>query len=86
MTDIIRPVTEPQAAEFAKANDTPPFLYQSRPTEDRKAVDEAQSGDINNPAIDEEWVAVEGGPKGSGGDMLSGRREEGCRDRLSPKR
>jgi acetyl esterase len=59
------PVLEPEAAEFVKANDTPPFLYQLPPAEGRKIVDEVQSGDIDRPAIDEEWVTVEGGPTGS---------------------
>lgn len=64
MTDI-KPVLEPEAAEFCKATDTPPFLYQLPPAEGRKAVDEVQSGDVDKPAVDEEWVTVEGGPTGS---------------------
>ncbi len=61
----IQPVLEPEAAEFCKATDTPPFLYQLPPEEGRKAVDEVQSGDIDKPEIDEEWITVEGGPTGS---------------------
>ncbi|PKV98548.1 alpha/beta hydrolase [Nocardia fluminea] len=64
MTEI-EPVLEPEAAEFAKATDTPPFLFQLPPEEGRKAVDDVQSGDIDKPAIDEEWITVEGGPTGS---------------------
>ncbi|ABG94902.1 MULTISPECIES: alpha/beta hydrolase [Rhodococcus] len=64
MTDI-KPVLEPEAAEFAKATDTPPFLFQLPPAEGRKTVDEVQSGEIDKPAIDEEWITVEGGPTGS---------------------
>jgi acetyl esterase/lipase len=64
MTEI-KPVLEPEAAEFAKATDTPPYLYQLPPEEGRKTVDEVQSGDIEKPAIDEEWITVEGGPTGS---------------------
>ncbi|MFE5475723.1 MULTISPECIES: alpha/beta hydrolase [unclassified Nocardia] len=64
MTEI-KPVLEPEAAEFATATDTPPFLFQLPPEQGRKAVDEVQSGDIDKPAIDEEWITVEGGPTGS---------------------
>ncbi|MFD6397339.1 alpha/beta hydrolase [Nocardia sp. NPDC060249] len=64
MTEI-KPVLEPEAAEFAKATDTPPFLFQLPPAQGRQAVDEVQSGDIDKPAIDEEWITVEGGPTGS---------------------
>lgn len=51
MTDIIQPVLEPEAAEFAKANDTPPFLYQLAPAEGRKTVDEVQTGDIDKQCV-----------------------------------
>ncbi|MFD7962947.1 alpha/beta hydrolase [Streptomyces zaomyceticus] len=66
MTDqaFVAPVLEPQAAAFAEATRTPPFLYQLPPTEGRKAVEDAQSGDVELPAIDEEWVSVAGGPTG----------------------
>ncbi|MFE3025842.1 alpha/beta hydrolase [Nocardia tengchongensis] len=58
-------VLEREARDFAKATDTPPFLFQIPPAEGRKAVDEVQSGAIDKPAIDEEWITVEGGPTGS---------------------
>jgi len=61
----VKPVLEPQAAEFAKATDTPPFLYQLPPDEGRKTVDDVQSSEIDKPAIDEEWITIEGGPTGS---------------------
>ncbi|WP_431970443.1 alpha/beta hydrolase [Nocardia sp. bgisy134] len=64
MTEI-KPVLEPEATEFAKATDTPPFLFQLPPAEGRKTVDEVQSGEIDKPAIDEEWVTAEGGPTGT---------------------
>ncbi|MFD4871512.1 alpha/beta hydrolase [Streptomyces sp. NPDC058412] len=60
-----RPVLEPAAAAFAEATAKPPFLFQIPPAEGRKAVDEVQSGDIAEPAVDEEWVTVPGGPTGS---------------------
>ncbi|MEU1208529.1 alpha/beta hydrolase [Nocardia sp. NPDC005825] len=64
MTEI-EPVLEPQAAQFAKDTDAPPFLFQMPPADGRKVVDEVQSGDIDKPDIDEEWITVEGGPTGS---------------------
>jgi acetyl esterase/lipase len=59
------PILEPEAAEFAKATDTPPLLYQLPPAEGRKAVDEVQAGEIDKPAIDEQWITVTGGPTGT---------------------
>ncbi|MER7455116.1 alpha/beta hydrolase [Nocardia beijingensis] len=61
----IKPVLEPEASEFAKATDKPPFLFQLPPAEGRKIVDEVQSGEIDKPEIDEEWITVEGGPTGT---------------------
>ncbi|WP_328622846.1 alpha/beta hydrolase [Streptomyces sp. NBC_00354] len=60
-----RPVLEPAAAAFAEATAKPPFLFQIPPAEGRKAVDEVQSAHITEPAVDEEWVTVPGGPTGS---------------------
>ncbi|MFC8793369.1 alpha/beta hydrolase [Streptomyces cinereoruber] len=66
MTDqaIGAPVLEPQAAAFAEATATPPFLFQLEPAEGRKAVEDVQSGDVELPTVDEEWVSVPGGPTG----------------------
>ncbi|WP_086669379.1 alpha/beta hydrolase [Lentzea kentuckyensis] len=55
-----RPVLEPAAAEFAAATATPPFLFEIAPEEGRKAVDEVQSGAIDKPEIDEQWVELDG--------------------------
>ncbi|MFI8338740.1 alpha/beta hydrolase [Streptomyces sp. NPDC085639] len=60
----VAPVLEPEAAAFAKATATPPFLFQLPPAEGRKAVEEVQSGEIDLQAVDEEWVGVPGGPTG----------------------
>ncbi|WP_017614915.1 alpha/beta hydrolase [Nocardiopsis salina] len=60
-----KPVLETEAAEFARATDSPPFLFQMTPDEGRKTVNEVQSGDIEKPDIEEEWVTVEGGPTGT---------------------
>lgn len=64
MTDI-KPVLEPEALAFCQATDTPPFLYQLPPAEGRKTVDEVQSGAVQMPDVDDEWITVEGGPTGS---------------------
>ncbi|MFG2465939.1 alpha/beta hydrolase [Streptomyces canus] len=66
MTDSTpRPVLEPAAQAFAEATANPPYLFDLGPVEGRKTVDEVQSGEIAKPAVDEEWVTVEGGPTGS---------------------
>ncbi|MER5942058.1 alpha/beta hydrolase [Streptomyces sp. NPDC001928] len=67
MTDTTtpaRPVLEPAAQAFAEATANPPYLFDLGPAEGRKAVDEVQSGEIAKPDVDEEWVAVAGGPTG----------------------
>ncbi|WP_149826309.1 alpha/beta hydrolase [Streptomyces tailanensis] len=61
----VQPVLEPAAAAFAEATANPPYLFDLGPVEGRKAVDEVQSGEIEKPAIDEEWITVPGGPTGS---------------------
>ncbi|MFD4606400.1 alpha/beta hydrolase [Streptomyces sp. NPDC058464] len=67
MTDATpaRPVLEPAAQAFVEATANPPYLFDLAPAEGRKAVDEVQSGDIAKPAVDEEWITVEGGPTGT---------------------
>ncbi|MGW2715131.1 alpha/beta hydrolase, partial [Streptomyces sp. NPDC001356] len=61
----VTPVLEPAAAEFVAATANPPYLFDLAPAEGRKAVDEVQSGEIDKPAVDEEWITVQGGPTGS---------------------
>ena len=61
----VQPVLEPAAAAFAQATANPPYLFDLPPAEGRKAVDEVQSGEIDKPAVDEEWITVSGGPTGS---------------------
>ncbi|MER5968102.1 alpha/beta hydrolase [Streptomyces sp. NPDC002057] len=63
--DPTRPVLEPAAAAFAEATAQRPFLFELPPAEGRKAVDDVQSGEIDKPAVDEEWTTVPGGPTGS---------------------
>ncbi|MEW2292717.1 alpha/beta hydrolase [Streptomyces sp. NPDC006743] len=60
-----QPVLEPAAAAFAEATANPPYLFDLPPAEGRKAVDDVQSGEIAKPAVDEEWITVQGGPTGS---------------------
>src|SRR5882757_9747195 len=61
----VQPVLEPAAQSFADATSKPPFLADLPPAEGRKAVDEVQSGEIAKPAVDDEWLTVEGGPTGT---------------------
>ncbi|MEU4231474.1 alpha/beta hydrolase [Nonomuraea sp. NPDC026600] len=61
----VQPVLEPAAAAFVKATANPPYLFDLAPAEGRKAVDEVQSGEIDKPNVDEEWITVAGGPTGS---------------------
>ncbi|MEV5474238.1 alpha/beta hydrolase [Streptomyces sp. NPDC052207] len=56
------PVLEPAAADFAAATANPPYLFDLGPVEGRKTVDEVQSGEIEKPVVDEEWITVSGGP------------------------
>jgi acetyl esterase/lipase len=63
--ELVQPVLEPAAAAFAEATANPPYLFDLSPVEGRKAVDEVQSGEIDKPAVDEEWITVSGGPTGS---------------------
>ncbi|WP_030937758.1 alpha/beta hydrolase [Streptomyces sp. NRRL S-646] len=63
-TTAPRPVLEPAAQAFAEATANPPYLFDLGPAEGRKTVDEVQSGDIEKPPVDEEWVTVPGGPAG----------------------
>ncbi|MEE1806871.1 alpha/beta hydrolase [Streptomyces sp. BE133] len=64
-TTPVEPVLEPEALAFAEATANPPYLFDLDPVEGRKAVDEVQSGEVELPAIDEEWITVTGGPTGS---------------------
>jgi acetyl esterase/lipase len=65
VVEPVQPVLEPAAAAFAEATANPPYLFDLPPAEGRKAVDEVQSGEIDKPQIDEEWITVPGGPTGS---------------------
>ncbi|MEU9667704.1 alpha/beta hydrolase [Streptomyces bobili] len=68
MSDVVEPaapVLEPAAQAFVEATANPPYLFDLAPAEGRKAVDEVQSGEIDKPAVDEEWITVSGGPTGS---------------------
>ncbi len=56
---------EPEAQALVDATSEPPFLYQLPPETGRKAVDDLQDSAIWKPAVDEEWIEVEGGPTGT---------------------
>jgi len=63
-TTLSKVVLEPQAQAFADANAQPPFLADLGPTKGREVVDQVQSGEIEMPNVDDEWVKVPGGPTG----------------------
>ncbi|CAG6397170.1 alpha/beta hydrolase [Streptomyces cocklensis] len=65
VTTPVQPVLEPEALAFAEATANPPYLFDLPPADGRKAVDEVQSGEIDKPAVDEEWITVTGGATGS---------------------
>ncbi|MFE5297828.1 alpha/beta hydrolase [Streptomyces sp. NPDC056632] len=64
-TTPVEPVLEPAALAFAQATANPPYLFDLDPVEGRKVVDEVQSGEVELPLIEEEWITVTGGPTGS---------------------
>ncbi|MEU6621593.1 alpha/beta hydrolase [Streptomyces litmocidini] len=64
-TTPVEPVLEPEALAFAEATTNPPYLFDLDPVEGRKVMDEVQSGEVELPVIDEEWITVTGGPTGS---------------------
>ncbi|MFI0352548.1 alpha/beta hydrolase fold domain-containing protein [Actinomadura sp. 9N407] len=51
-------VLEPQARELAEAASAPPFLYELGADDARKVLDGLQSGPVELPPVDEEWVRV----------------------------
>ncbi|MEU0038369.1 alpha/beta hydrolase [Streptomyces sp. NPDC006333] len=54
------PVLEPVVRDFAVVTAATPFLAIGR-----KSLEEEQAGEIRKPEVDDKWVAVSGGPKGS---------------------
>ncbi|AJY73827.1 alpha/beta hydrolase [Paenibacillus beijingensis] len=62
MSDFVK--LEPEAQKFVEATANPPYLFDLGPEKGRAAVDEAQSGEIEKPAVDVEDRIVEGGPSG----------------------
>ncbi len=65
MATLHRPTLEPAAQAFADASATPPYLFELGPIEGRKALDQAQSGEIVKPDIGYEDLLVPGGPSGT---------------------
>jgi acetyl esterase/lipase len=63
-TTSTAPVLEPAAQAFVELTAQPPHPFDVGTFEARKAVDEVQSEEIAKPAVDDEWVTVQGGPTG----------------------
>ena len=59
-----RIVLEPAAEKFAEANANHPFIFELPVDEGRAALDNLQSGDIEKPDVDDEWITASGGPTG----------------------
>ncbi|WP_329157071.1 alpha/beta hydrolase [Streptomyces sp. NBC_01717] len=59
------PVLEPAARELAEATAPPPFPFDPAPVQGRTALEKAQSAAHDKPEMDDRWVALSGGPKGS---------------------
>src|SRR5690242_16443823 len=57
-------VLEPEAEDLTQATANHPFLFELGPAKGRKALDDLQSGPVDMPAIDEEWITVADGPTG----------------------
>ena len=51
-------VLEPAAQELADATSRPPFLFDLGPAAARKVLEDLQSGPVEKPEVDEEWVTV----------------------------
>jgi acetyl esterase len=52
-------VLEPAAQKVADAFSKPPFIYEKKPAEARKILEDAQSSvPVSRPAVDEEWITI----------------------------
>ena len=53
---------DPATQAFVDATATPPYLSQMTPEDGRLAVDHVQDSPVFKPAVDDEWIEIEGGP------------------------
>ncbi|MFB7286755.1 alpha/beta hydrolase [Actinacidiphila glaucinigra] len=60
-----QPVLEPAARKFADATAAPPFPFDLGPATCRRALEKAQALEHDHLEVEDSWVAVSGGPKGS---------------------
>ncbi|MFI8185280.1 alpha/beta hydrolase [Actinacidiphila glaucinigra] len=60
-----QPDLEPAAREFAEATAAAPFPFDLGPAAGRKALEKAQALELHHLEVEDSWVAVSGGPKGS---------------------
>ncbi len=51
-------VLEPAAQNLVEVTAKPPFLYELGPQAARKVLTDLQSGPVDKPAVDEQWVTV----------------------------
>jgi acetyl esterase/lipase len=59
------PILEAAAQAFCEATANPPYLFDLGPIDGRKAVDDAQSPEIDVPGTTRETLTIPGGPTGS---------------------
>ncbi|MEU9993246.1 alpha/beta hydrolase [Streptomyces sp. NPDC048045] len=72
-------ILERPAQELADATSNPPFLYELKPTEARKVLDDLQAAPIDKLPVSEEWITVRAAvgdvrvrlvkPKGATGEL-----------------
>ncbi|WUD70375.1 alpha/beta hydrolase [Streptomyces sp. NBC_00510] len=62
-----QPVLEPAARQFVEATAAPPFPFDLGPAAGRRTLEkvQAQALEHRDPEVEDSWVAVSGGPKGS---------------------
>ncbi|MEU2348740.1 alpha/beta hydrolase [Modestobacter sp. NPDC049651] len=58
MTTTPQVVLEPAAQDLVELTGKPPFLYELSPQAARQVLTDLQSGPVDKPDVDEEWVTV----------------------------
>ena len=58
MTATNSVVLEPAAQQVADAFSKRPFIYEMKPADARKVLEDAQSGPVSKLPVDEEWITV----------------------------
>ncbi|MDX2707989.1 alpha/beta hydrolase [Streptomyces sp. PA03-6a] len=72
-----QPVLEPAARNFTEATAAPPFPFDLGPAAGRRALEKVQAVEHHHLEVEDSWVAVSGGPKGSVAVRLVRPRQAG---------